>query len=311
MPRNDGHDLSRHNTVRSWELLPRLPLIAHKITEGRTAVDPTWRVRWPHLLNAAELVCGYHVLHASSARAQLDNFARQVGDRIGPAGTFVQVDWEPWEGHPLAPAERVLEFCALLDQTYGPNRWIVYANPNQLGAEFDKWRRFAPDAPLWLPDYRRLAGPIAARTRRATVHQWTDRYASPAFAAGVCANEITNEPVLRAIAGRDDMQLITDAEHYYDTRRGDGGGRLAANVVRRVELGVRGRAVTVNVQVVNPTAAGFLHAFGSVRTAQSRITYAAGETVAADLLVPLDGEAVNLVSSSACDVVLNRCAVWS
>lgn len=94
---------------------------------------------------------------------------------------------------------------------------------------------------------------------------------------------------------------------------GDAGSTLPAGGTQRVTVaGAFGvptgaTAAVLNVTAVNPAATGFLTAFpsGTPRPFASNVNYAAGQTVANRVVVPLSGGAVSVYSLQRADVVVD------
>jgi hypothetical protein len=107
---------------------------------------------------------------------------------------------------------------------------------------------------------------------------------------------------------------------FLDTRNGAGGWMGAVGAGQRIDLDVGGAhgvpagatAAVLNVTVTGTTGAGFLVAYpcdGPVPNA-SNVNYAAGDTVANQVVVRLDGSGAVCFNSSARTYVIADLAGW-
>lgn len=206
--RLDGYDIYHGNAIIDIGLIPPFPVIAHKLTEGATAVDPLCGQRLPLLRARAKFV--YMWLRPdSTADAQVANFQRQVKtlgliDTTGALkpGFGVMIDWEKTydsHGNPLPMPTRALvdQAHALLHGLYG-DRVITYSAP--WVDHFLEWRHDNPTAPFWLADYT-AQSVDHANALGATCTQFTNHAVIAGLAKPVDGNMILRQDVLDRITG--------------------------------------------------------------------------------------------------------------
>lgn len=193
-------DISHHNTITNWDMVPDVPIV-HKVNEGR-AVDKQFHNRIPIIEDRTAIFGGYTVLIVSQStiREQVERYADEIG-MWWRTGAFTQLDVEPWPERYPRPvnAEEILEAAEVHDQLFGPNRVMLYINPRQMPGVLEEVRRHR-DIPLWEPHYGSLGHNVALRNR-ATIHQWTSKYPMPGFASGIDVNTIMQRDILDATCG--------------------------------------------------------------------------------------------------------------
>lgn len=224
--RADLFDISKWNDVTDWAAVPLVPIV-HR-TSINAEPDPRWPERARQISIRTPIFGGYTVLFAET---EGHTIAEQMGahvDAIGPVwrdGAFTQLDIEPWpsRGHdrPIN-ADELDEAIRLHDLRFGPGRLCVYMNPYQMPDLWAEFKRRHPAIPTWVPGYR-ADDDVKAERYGATIHQWTDSYQAPGFAAPICADEVRDWAALERIANvnqptpepppEDDMQTAIIWSH--------------------------------------------------------------------------------------------------
>lgn len=108
----------------------------HKLTEGRTYIDPAYAGRMPRLRAAGRVLGSYHVLHTTDPAGQLDFWIAQQ-DKLTPwwrdwPHWVMQVDAERWPTDNVSAAT-VLQFARMLVDAGLPGWKVTYASRGQYG----------------------------------------------------------------------------------------------------------------------------------------------------------------------------------
>jgi len=245
-PRVDAIDVAHYQYVVDEALIPHLPVMTCKGSEGARYKDPT-RSNWIRIFRTrADVIGMYHWIRSDSPMdVQVKNIAecyRQEGalprdGELAP-GWVVQLDWERTYNNvggtrvlvrDLTVAE-IEEWHHYANITFGPGRVITYGSdwvPN-----FTTWRAKHPDLPVWYANYSLSDLPSGGQQEsakyKACLWQWSSQVMVPGIDTvsrpGIDVSEIENlEQILEAahVAAKppvpptphppseDDMQVAT------------------------------------------------------------------------------------------------------
>ncbi len=203
-------DISRHNTLTGQPVPGHVTGCVHKVNEG-TKTDPKFAGRADWINERFRIRGGYTVLFNnrdlpgySTIRRQMEIYVREVTPFWGD-GWMTQLDVEPWAQYPhQVTADQIDEARAIHVAELGRD-CATYINPNQMPATFADWAAEHPsqaERMLWLPNYSR-SGSVAANVHQAIIHQYTSRWSTPAFTAGIDANHVLAPTLLDQLAGLD------------------------------------------------------------------------------------------------------------
>lgn len=183
-------------SIRSGFDIAQVPAelgVFHKLTEGRTYLDPSVGSRWPFMRATFPTRGVYHWL-TPTWRSPVDEQAAWFLRNLRPwlpllPGEAIQLDLEEYDAagtYGLAqprftPPEDVHRWCELVELEVGP-RVLVYVGRNYPG-----WPEMIAGRPWWLPDYRQgVASPAGV-----TVRQW----AGGELGAIVCGRRVDSNQV--------------------------------------------------------------------------------------------------------------------
>jgi len=212
-PRVDAIDVAHYQYVVDEALIPHLPVMTCKGSEGARYKDPT-RPNWLRIFRTrAEVLGMYHWIRSDSPMdAQVQNLAgcyrqESVLPRDGELapGWVVQLDWERTIGLRDLTVAEIEEWHHYANITFGPGRVITYASdwvPN-----FTTWRARHPDLPVWYANYSLSDLPSGGQQEsakyKACLWQWSSQVMVPGIDTvsrpGIDVSEIENlEQILEA-----------------------------------------------------------------------------------------------------------------
>ena len=140
--------------VSHWNGTPNFPrikaagvqFVIHKITEGSTYIDPTWRINRQKIVDAGLFLCGYHFIKAGfDANVQINAYINALGRNPATMGHFLDVELDqnrkgPSYGEVLAcvralqariPGQQIGVYTGgwywkgyLKNPPYPPNTWM-------------------------------------------------------------------------------------------------------------------------------------------------------------------------------------------
>lgn len=129
------HDLSHWNNDIQFQNAIQCPIIAHKITEGKSFIDPAIRERAKSIPQDKVLIL-YHFLHAAdnTAAVEMGHFLKTVKNVFGGRPVVLALDFET----PYMLNDRThfdfLAQCLAYVTTHTGKEPYVYINQSQLSA---------------------------------------------------------------------------------------------------------------------------------------------------------------------------------
>lgn len=213
-PRVDAIDVAHYQVVIDEHLIPHLPVMTCKGSEGANYKDPT-RPNWIRIFrDRAEVIGMYHWVRSdSSMESQVQNLAacyREEGvlprDGDLAPGWIVQLDWERTYNNVNGSRVLVRDLTVaeielwhhFADIAFGPGRVVTYGSdwvPN-----FITWRARNPDKPVWYANYSLSDLPAGGQQESAKYNaclwQWSSQVMVPgldtASRPGIDVSEIQN-----------------------------------------------------------------------------------------------------------------------
>lgn len=271
----------------------------------------------------------FHWLRSdSSIASQAANFLQRVRNNGGlKVGDLLQTDWEVTPGIPLVTSDQVIEFNDRIRQAVGRDCVITYSSdwlPDSTldvdsRREFEEWRQARPHDPLWYANYNTSSSPDGGWAEcakyGADVWQWTSKFVHPSIAGGFDMNHVFRPEVLDRLTGRadpitpppledNDVKTLDQPQRVHDSRV-DPGHRLTPPAIQAVPI--MAKVVGVNITVVNPSADGYLVAWGAgAKPGTSNVNFTKGETVSNYAQVVLDGNGyLHLQATAECHIVVD------
>lgn len=221
-PKVDAIDVAHYQIVTNEDLIPHLPVMTCKGSEGANYKDPT-RPNWIRIFRTRAAIMGmYHWVRSDSPlQVQVQNLAdcyREEGalprdGELAP-GWIVQLDWERTYKNVNGTRVLVRDLTVAeielwhksADAMFGPGRVVTYASDWVPG--FIEWRQRNPDKPVWYANYSLSDLPSGGQQEsakyKACLWQWSSQVMVPgldtASRPGIDVSEILDYAELLAAA---------------------------------------------------------------------------------------------------------------
>lgn len=206
-------DMSRWNTITKYAHIRDVPLVHQtQILHGVDSItaDPKFASRMSYFKDKRKIIGGYVPLIGGERwpiDEQMDFHFRQM-DMIWKPGCFSQLDVEAWGGdYPLVTINELSHALDRHADRYGPDRCMVYMNPNEVPKLWAEFIQRHPSVARWIPNYSPI-GDEQARRHGATIHQWSGSIQPSGFSTVVPVNQIIDCRRLAQVAGLENGAVV-------------------------------------------------------------------------------------------------------